>query len=192
MSAVVFFGGSRSLPRSAVRLVAGVLGSVFGGGRGVAVGCARGVDAAVVGLSLRGGFASRLSVFAAFGPRGRGAGRVSAVAVVSSALAAGVPVVWWAGGGASWPLRVRLAGRSEAVGSCALRSGPGAGAVFFVLGGWSVSPGSWRSALWSARAGLPVVVFSVGAGFVFPRLGAGRWVRAGGGVWASGRRWVPA
>ncbi len=146
-ASLVGFCGSRALPASAPALVAGVVRSVLAAGRGVAVGCALGADAAVLSSALRAGAASRLSVFAAFGPvspaflgspaphvRAPGASRsCSSVSGVAEALAAGAPVSWWSGGGPAVPLRSRLAARSAALVSAVAASSPaGRGFVGFV------------------------------------------------------------
>lgn len=219
---VVSFGGSRSLPAGAVGFVGRVVRSVLASRPvGVSVGCACGADAAVVSAVVAAGAASRLSVFAVFGPGGAGSWGGSAVSSVLAARAAGASVSFWAGGvppvsvsgaASGVGLRSRLAARSLACLSFAASGGPGGGAVFFVVGGWRASPGSWasvREALW---LGLPVVVFplrEVSGGDValgssafgpgFPGLPSlarwvpGRWVRAarGSGLWSLGFRWVP-
>jgi len=205
--ALVGFVGSRSLSRSFARLVSCVVSAVFSAGRSVAVGCASGADALALSAALSAlpapSSSPSLRVFAAFGPGGVGsAGAVSAVPLVSRAaavagspghgLASPVVVSWWAGGGASVPLRARLAGRSSALVSACAAGGPGSGLVAFVSGGPSASPGSWGAVSLAVAAGLPVVVFICGAGRCeLPSFGLGRWVRAGSGVWASGWRWLP-
>lgn len=191
MSGLVGFCGSRSLPASASALVAGVVGSVLAARRGVGVGCALGGDALVVSSALAWGpgAASRLSVFAAFGPvsppwpaacvSAPGASSaVSSISGVAAALSAGASVSWWAGGGSAVPLAGRLASRSAALVSAVAASGVGRGFVGFVSSpcpaglGPSASPsacfsgfgsGSWGSLALAAGLGLPVVVFPVGA-----------------------------
>jgi hypothetical protein len=180
-------------------LVSSVVSSVLASGRGVAVGCASGADALALSAALSAG-ASPV-VFAVGGPSGAGFWRGSALALVRRAAAAGCSVRWWAGGPASVPLRRRLRSRSVAFVSAVAASGPGAGLVGFVAGGWSVSPGSWGSVASALAAGLPVVVFPVPgprsaaegggcAASAFPRsfrgVGRVRWVRAGSGVWSAG------
>lgn len=198
--AVVTFGGSRSL--ASCPLAVAAVRSVLASGRRVSVGCAVGVDSVVVSSVLAAGGASSLSVFAVggFGAGGRPLGfwRGSAVSAVSAAVRAGASVSWWAGGPSSLPLRVRLFGRSVAACSLALGGGPGSGAVFFVAGGPSVSPGTWSVAAWCVRAGLPVVVFPAGSsGFAWPGASwagvAGSFApAAASGLWSLARRWVPA
>jgi len=204
--AFVGFVGSRGLSSRWSALVGRVVASVARAGRGVAVGCAVGGDALALRACFSGGAlrVPAVRVFAAFGPGGAGSWRCSAVRLVSSVARfpsafgwAGrglrVVVSWWAGGGASVPLVARLRARSSALVSFVAGSGSGAGLVAFVVGGPSRSPGSWRSVRLAVAAGLPVVVFPCGCSVsCFPSLGAGRWVRAGRGVWASGWRWVPA
>lgn len=193
MAGLVGFCGSRAFSASGSisSLVAGVVGSVLDapGGRGVAVGCALGGDALVLSSALAAGAASRLSVFAAFGPvsppASLSAARVSApgasssvssVSGVAAALAAGASVSWWAGGGPAVPLAGRLASRSAALVSAVAVSGAGRGFVGFVSSTCpvglvpSASPsvcfsghgsGSWGSLALAAGLGLPIVVFPV-------------------------------
>ncbi len=171
----VAFVGSRSL---ASPLVERIVDAVLETGRGVAVGCCVGVDAAVISSVLKADQASSLAIFAAFGQSGRGSCSLSAVGLVSRAAAAGSAVSWWAGGRGS--LVYRLRGRSLAV------AASGSELVAFVAPG---SRGSWLAVRAAVSAGVPVVVFPVGS-FALPSLGAGRWVVAGAGVWAQGFRWV--
>ncbi len=189
--ALVGFFGSRSLPSSP--LVSRVVASVLASGRGVAVGCASGGDALALSAALAAG--SSPLVFAVGGPSGAGFWRGSALGLVRRAAAAGCPVRWWAGGAASLSLRRRLRARSVAFVAAVSASGPGAGLVGFVRGGWSASPGSWGSVGSALAAGLPVVVFPVGCPVsAFPcsfrGVGRVRWLPAGSGVWAAGFRAV--
>jgi len=185
------------LPASAGSLVSAVVGSVAAAGRGVAVGCASGGDAAVLSALCSGRVFVPFAVFAAFGVGGVGAGRFSAVPLVARAASlsscAGGSVRWvrfWAGGGPSVPLVARLRARSAALVSFVASSGPGAGVVAFLSS--PLSRGSVRSLRLAVRAGLPVVAFPVGfPARLLPRFGSGRWVVAGRGVWARGWRWVP-
>lgn len=156
---VLALGGSRSLSS----LPAGVLPALVASGAAFRVGCCVGFDALAVSF-LQSAVPGRLSVFAAFGPGGAGACSLSAVAVVSSAARAGVPVSFWAGGGPAVPLVGRLAQRSAAVvrGSSAL--------VLFSPGTGSMA-GAGVPAL---RAGLPVFAFSPVAPGPVPGF-SGRW-----------------
>lgn len=227
VSAVVGFFGSRGLPSvgAAGGLVSRVVGAVVSSGRSVAVGCASGGDAAALSARLALPFPpsrsrSALSVFAVGGPGGAGFWRCSAVSVVSRAaalavspgfgLSAPVSVRWWAGGAAGVRLGARLAARSAALVRAVAAGGSGSGLVGFVSGGWSASPGSWRSVGLALAAGLPVVVFPVGcsvscfpASFapcrawpsprgVGPRLPVSWVPAAASGVWARGWRAVVA
>lgn len=187
--AFVVFCGSRSLPASSSALVASVVGSVLRSGRGVATGCALGTDSLVVSSVLAvSGAASRLSVFAAFGPASPpwpasrvsapdSSSAVSSVSGVTAALSAGASVSWWAGGGPSIPLAGRLASRSAALVATVAASGEGRGFVGFVSSPCpsglvpSSSPlacfsgagsGSWASLALASGLGLPVVVFPAG------------------------------
>ena len=151
----------------------------------VAVGCAVGVDAAV--LSAVPG--PSLSVLAAFGPvappsrAAPGAWSGSAVAAVACAVAAGAVASWWSGGGPSVSLRARLGARTAAVVGAA-----SAGALAF-FGAPSSSPGSLLFCRLAAARGLPLFCFSpagappaVGAGAWRPLAGAAGWF-----AWAPGQ-----
>ena len=202
---LVGFFGSRRLPSGASGLVRQVVASVVQSGRGAAVGCASGGDAAALSALVSGGVVRVpfLRVFAVGGPSGQGFWRGSALSLVQQVASLRVPwggqrravVSWWAGGSASVPLRVRLRQRSRAFVQAVAASGPGAGLVGFVVGGWQVSPGSWGSVQFALSLGLPVVLFPVGCSVsCFPRsfrgVGQVRWVPAGSGVWARGFRAV--
>ncbi|BBL77541.1 hypothetical protein [Methylomagnum ishizawai] len=180
---VVAVAGSRALPPAGLALVQRVARALVASGRSLAVGCASGADAAVLGAVP----ASAVSVFAAFGPGGVGSCPVSAVSAVAAVAAAGGSVVWWAGGPASVPLAARLAARSAAVVGAA-----SSGCVVFF--GSPCSRGSLLAASLAAGRSLPVVAFPVGfPGSALPSLGAGSWVPCSrGGVWASAWSWVPA
>ena len=82
--------GSRSLPRPLARLVPALVASVVASGAVVVSSCCVGADRLVVLAALRllpvSSLASRLVVFAAFGPGG--AGSSSAVSAVAAALRA--------------------------------------------------------------------------------------------------------
>lgn len=195
---LVGFFGSRRLPAGASGLVRQVVSSVVRSGRGAAVGCASGGDAAALSALVSGGVVRvpSLRVLAVGGPSGRGFWRGSALSLVQQV--ASFPctrVSWWAGGGPSVPLRARLRQRSRAFVQAVAASGPGAGLVGFVGGGWQASPGSWGSVQFALSLGLPVVLFPVGCSVsCFPRsfrgVGQVRWVPAGSGVWARGFRAV--
>lgn len=125
---------------------------------GFAVGCAVGVDAAVLvalGRALGSAVFGRVRVFAVGGQGGAGFWRSSARSLVLRFAAAGGPVSWWAGGGAAVPLRARLAARSRA---CVLSSS--ALVVWAVAGPPSV--GSLGSARFAASRGIRVVVLGPG------------------------------
>ena len=180
---VVALAGSRSLPPGGAGLVAGVARSLVSAGAVLVVGCAAGADAVVLAAVPPGS----VRVFAAFGPGGAGdAGSASAVPVVSRFAAAGGSVVWWAGGGATRPLRARLTARTAAVVSAA-----SVGRVVFL--GSPVSRGSLLAAGFAAARGLPVVAFPLGfPPAQLPLLGPGVWRPAGGtGLWASASVWAP-
>ncbi len=97
---VVAFAGSRRL-RAAAALgrVRRAVRSVLASGRWVAVGCAKGVDQAVIQTALELGYAHRLVIYAVGGPTGRGFWSGSApLALLHKAARQGAVVFWWAGG----------------------------------------------------------------------------------------------
>jgi hypothetical protein len=218
---MVGFCGSRALPASAEisALVSGVVGSVSAGvpRRNVAVGCATGADALVISTALAAGAASRLHVFAAFGPVSSSwptalvsapgaSSSVSSVSGVAEAFAAGAFVSWWAGGGPAVPLAGRLASRSTALISAVAASGAGRGFVGFVSSpcpsGLSPSPapsacfsisgsGSWATLALATGLGLPVVVFPVGLPASALPAWRGSWAPLAG-AWSGGFHFVPA
>lgn len=223
LGGVVGFAGPRFGPAAAAAgLVSALVGSVLASGRGVAAGCALGVDALAVSAALASGAGSRLSVFAAFGPSGLGAlpGASAPPASLVPVVRAGGRVVWWAGGGpvggvVPSPVR-RLVGRSLAFVRSLAAAGPGSGLVLVLSGppprpfaaspgGWSAWPscgsGSWGSAGAAALLGVPVVVFPFGwPGFAgvasLPVLPGrpGRWVSLSSsvGAWSAGFAWRAA
>lgn len=169
--------GSRCLPPGGASVVSFALAAVSPSA--VSVGCCLGADAVALGCLAP----SRLRVFAAFGPRGVGACRWSAVAAVSVCAALGAPVSWWAGGGLAVPLAARLAGRTRAVVSAA-----SSGLLLFPSA--PLSRGSWLAARLALARGLPVVAFPLGfAPEQLPVLGPGAWQPA---PWRGGWRWAPA
>ena len=204
----VMICGSRQLPSAAFALIDTLVGVLLAHGRALIVGCAAGADRVALNAAMQLA-PSRLSVLAAFGPGGKGAaGSASAVAAVQAAARAGVPVLWWAGGGPTVPLRARLAVRSLSAVRQVASSGAGAGLIA-VVGSlpsrswtghgpwWSCGSGSWSSVAAADAFGLRVVVFPVGAaglgGARLPALPSapGHWAPAGRGVWSAGRVWVP-
>jgi hypothetical protein len=156
--------GSRSLPAGGAGAIASALAGLPPGSR-VAVGCCVGADAAVLAALP----ASRLAVFAAFGPGGAGACSLSAVGPVALAASAGASVSWWAGGGPAVPLYARLAARTRAVVAAA-----SSGLLLFPAS--PSSRGSWLAARLAVARGLAVVVvplsFSASA---LPPLGPRAW-----------------
>lgn len=192
--------GSRNCPTEGVGIVRDVVRSVVVSGRSLSVGCAVGVDAVALAEGVRIA-ADQVRLFSVFGPGGVGAvGKVSNITGVGHAVSAGVAVEWWAGGGASVPVRARLANRSL---SC-VRSVLGGGLVAVVTsypsrpfgrGAFpSCGSGSWSSVAAAVLLGVPVVVFPLGiSARVLPSLPvAGQWVSAGSGVWSKGVRWLPS
>lgn len=195
----VVFSGSRRLSAAFWPLVRDVVAAVLGAGRAVSVGCSVGADAAVIRAVVALGAVARCRVFAVFGRGGEGGWSGSAVDLVQSASQLGVPVSWVAGGSVFAPGRFgpgclvqRLRVRSARSVWHAARSGAGSGFVGFVSA--RRSPGTWGTARFAARLGLPVVVFPVGDASVadFPLFARGGcWVPAArSGVWSSGFRWV--
>lgn len=179
--AVVAVAGSRSLPAAFAPLVGRVVRAVVRAGHSVAVGCCIGADAfALSALPVGAG-----CCFAAFGAGGLGACSVSAVEVVADHATNGGSVVWWAGGGSSVALPVRLAARTHAVIGAASVSA----VVFFASPN---SAGSLLACRLAVGRGLPVFAFPCSfAGSALPLPCAGAWVAVGGvGVWALAFRWV--
>ena len=169
--------GSRCLPPGGASVVSFALAAVSP--VAVSVGCCLGADAVALGCLAP----SRLRVFAAFGPRGAGACRWSAVAAVSVCAALGARVSWWAGGGLAVPLPARLAARTRAVVGAA-----SSGLLLFPAS--PSSRGSWLAARLALARGLPVVAFPLGfAPGELPVLGRGAWQPAS---WRGGWRWVSA
>lgn len=178
----IAIGGSRSLSSLHVGAVRSVTRGLLDAGYSLRVGCAVGVDAAVIG-SVPPAMVQSCHVFAAFGPtsppytapQGRysapGAWSGSAVATVARHVNLGGPVTWWAGGGQGVPGQARLAARTRAMVAQA-----SAGCVVFFS-----DPGSRGSALCARSAaarGLPVFAWPLGfSGLDLPSLGSGSWSR---------------
>lgn len=163
-SALVGFSGSRSLPARFGGLAAELAGSVVASGRGVAVGCAPGLDALVrsacpeaevfrVAGSHAGAFVARsVSMVRAVAASGPGCGLVV------------VPGCACPGG---------------------LVPSPVASFCFCGLGS-----GSWASAALAAGLHVPVIVFGLPASSLPSAWG--EWVRASSsGPWSGGFRLVP-
>ncbi len=153
---VVGFSGSRRLPRSFAGQVQMVVQSVSASGRGVAVGCASGLDS-FVRSACPSAHVFRASSFFPSALVARSARMVQFV--VASGAGAGLVV---------FPGAVCPAGLlpSSSVSHC-----------FCGLGS-----GSWATAAYAAGLGLPVVVF----GLETSQLPWGKWRSAGSGVWKSG------
>ncbi len=79
----------------------------------LAVGCCVGIDSKVIRHCVKTN--REFKVFAAFGPNGLGSVSLSAVSVVQAVARWEGRVSFWAGGGASVPVKARLARRSQAV-----------------------------------------------------------------------------
>ena len=215
---LVGFCGPRVAPAGAAPLVSSLVRSALASGRGVAAGCALGVDSLAVSSALALGGAGSLSVFAAFGPSGLGsvASCSAPLSSVAAAASAGASVAWWAGGvpvrGGLLPAPARLAARSLAFVRAVAASGAGCGLVA-VVGALPSSPlalrrasagrpwvssgsGSWSAVGAAAALGVPVVVFPLGgvAPAALPLLaGGGSWSpAAAAGLWSAGWRWSPA
>ncbi|CAK0767962.1 hypothetical protein CCP3SC1_510017 [Gammaproteobacteria bacterium] len=183
---VVAVAGSRSLPPTAAPLVSAVCQSIFTvPGRSLAVGCAVGVDAAVLTAGLS---PATVRCFAAFGPVPKCAGSWSgsARAAVSKHAAAGGSVAWFAGGDLVVPLRARLAGRTAAVIGAA-----SAGCVVFFTS--PESRGTLLATKLAITAGLPVWAFAIGfPWFLLPRPVSGIWTKPNQtveGIWSSAVVW---
>lgn len=181
---VVALAGSRSLSASGCAKVVEVTAGLLASGCSLVVGCCVGADETVLSACSAG---LPVSVLAAFGPGGEGAGPASAVGPVRAFARAGGPVTWWAGGRAAVPLRVRLAARTQAV-AC---GGSGGLVAFF---GSAVSRGTVLACRVAVGRGAPVAAFPLGfAGEELPALGPGAWVPLHGvGLWAGAWYWLPA
>ena len=158
----VAVGGSRVLSAEGAALAVSVGRLLALRGRALRVGCALGADSAVLaGFLSEGGSFGR--VFAVSGP-------VELPRVARAVAASGFPVAWWAGGGASVPVSLRLAVRSRVCVSSA-------SAALFVLGS-PVSRGSLGAARFAVSVGVPVWVSPVGFSVsALPSLSAGgAWV----------------
>lgn len=164
-ASLVGFSGSRSLPASFAGLVSRLVGSVVSSGRGVAVGCAPGLDALVRSAC------PEAEVFRVDGSHA-GAFVARSVAMVRSV----------SGSGSGCGLVVFP--------GCACPEGlvPSAVASFCFCG---LGSGSWASAALAAGSGVPVVVFGVPSSQLPSSWGS--WSRsAASGPWASGFRLAPA
>lgn len=170
--ALVGFSGSRSLSAACAPAVAALIGAVLASGRGVAVGCAPGLDQYVRQVCP----SAQVFQVAAFG-----SGR-SALARRSAAL---VQAVAASGPGAElvvFPGRVCPSGLVPSASSARCFAGFGSG--------------SWSSAALAVGLGLPVSVFGLPAGQLPASWGA--WVpafpvsapAAASGAWVSGFRLV--
>lgn len=181
----LLFAGSRSLPRSFAPLVVRVVAWCLVRGFVLAVGCASGADRFALLAALP--RASSLWLFAVGSSSGAGfAGRASSpLSLLSRVASSGARVSWWSGGGASVPLRARLALRARAAAAAS------SGGVFFFSS--PSSRGSLLAAAALAGRACPVFVFSCGFSSppaALPGL-AGFWVAsslAGFACW----RWSPS
>lgn len=166
----VLLGGSRSLSPRWARAVWSLVALLRRAGCGVSVGCAAGADALAVSACLGGFPSSRWSLFCVGAASGAGFWSGSApLGLLRQAAAAGVPVVWSAGGGPSVPPRARLLRRSlAALAGCQL-------GVWFLAS--PVASGSLAVAAQAARRGVSVAAVACGfAGAPAPLAGAGGWV----------------
>jgi len=168
------FCGSRSLPVPARPLVSSVVSAVLSGSPArVAVGCSVGADSLVLS-SVPSSALSRVSVFAAFGPGGRGGCSLSAVSAVLSAARGGASVRWWSGGQLAVALKLRLARRSVALVRFLSLHRPSALVCFLSS---PKSRGSLLACRLAARLGVTVFVFCVGfSPSRLRRLALGSWV----------------
>jgi len=170
----IAFCGSRSLPVSARPLVSSVVSAVLSGSPArLAVGCSVGADSLVLS-SVPLSALPRVSVFAAFGPGGRGGCSLSAVSVVLSAARGGASVRWWSGGQVAVALKLRLARRSVALVRFLSLHRPSALVCFLSS---PKSRGSLLACRLAARLGVTVFVFCVGfSPSRLRRLALGSWV----------------
>lgn len=162
-SGVVGFSGSRSLPSSLRPDVSALCASVLSSGRGVAVGCASGLDYFVRSST------PSASVFRTTSRR------PSALVARSAAMVRAVA--------ASGP------GRGLVVfPDCPCPAGllPSASSSRCFCG---LGSGSWASAAFAAGLNVPVVIFGVPR-LALPSAW-GRWIPAGPGAWAAGFLLIP-
>ena len=163
-SALVGFSGSRSLSGSHRGLVLDLISSILRSGRGVAVGCAPGLDA-MVRAACPGA-----EVFRVAGS-GRGDFAARSVACVQAVASSGIGSGWVSFPGSACP--------DGLVPSCH-------SSLCFC----GTGSGSWASAAYAVGLGLPLVVFGLNRSLL-PSWGT--WVCAGSGPWAHGFRLsVPA
>ena len=162
VSALVGFSGSRSLPASFGGLVSSLVASVLSSGRGVAVGCAPGLDALVRAAC------PEAEVYRVDGSN-PGAFAARSVACVRAVAASGSGAGWVSVPGAECPAGLL---------PCA--------SPFRGLGS-----GSWASAALAAHLGLPVLVFGLPA-HCLPRAWGSWVAASASGPWASGYLLVPA
>jgi len=186
----VVFAGSRSLRPEYVPLVGRVVTAcVEVGTAKFAVGCAAGVDAAVLSALIAARQAPFVSVFAVGSKRGEGFPTLYTPLLIRNAEAAGCQVVWLAGGELEKPLSKRLYARTA---RC-VRSIKGyPGGVLCAFFGAGPSHGTVFACKVAQSCGLTVVAFNCGG--EIPSLpGGGRWVAApapfsGGLVWKPNGR----
>ena len=165
MAALVGFSGSRSLPASFGGLAGALVSSVIASGRGVAVGCAPGLDAMVRSVC------PGAQVFRVSGS-GRGDFAARSVACVQAVAASGAGAGWVSFPGLRCPAGLIP---SSVASRCFCGSGSG----------------SWASAALAAGLGLPVVVFGLSACQLPSSWGT--WSPAAvSGPWAHGFRLTPA
>ena len=164
MCVLVGFEGSRSLPGAFAPVVSALVSSVLAAGRGVATGCAPGLDALVRSACP----SARVFAAASFGS-GRGAFAARSVALVRAVAASGPEAAFVVFPGRPCPAGL-LPSASPARCFCGLGSG------------------SWAATALAVGLGLPVFVF----GLPVVQLPAswGSWVPAAG-VWSSGFRLTP-
>lgn len=191
----VVLGGSRSLGAGALPLVSSVVARLAAAGAARwSVGCCVGGDALALAALRSAGLAPAVSVFAVGGPVAGGscagfwAG--SALPGVRAAVAAGARPVWWAGGSASVPLRLRLARRSGLCVRSVVGAPRSAVGVWFLAS--PASLGSVSAARLAASLGVPVFVFCVGfaPALLAPLCAGGSWVPVASGPLAGALRWV--
>lgn len=188
---VVSLSGSRALPLRFLPVVSSVVRGAVTAGFAPAVGCCVGADALVISSALLGGFTSRLSILAAFGPDGKGAFSDSALSSVLSALAAGARVSWWSGGSIRVPPMGRLAQRSVAL--CRFTGGfPHAPFIAFVTAPCPAGlrpassskcfsgsgSGSWASLAYAAGLGRSVFIVWCGSNVLLPAWPGGSWLQS--------------
>ncbi len=173
---ILAIGGSRRLSPGAAESARLISSALLKTGYRLAVGCATGVDAAVMAAAVADWRASQLHIHTAFGPITgsvscygvAGTGSCSATAAVAVAKHAGAKVTAWAGGGPTLAFPQRLSNRTRAVARAVTCGG------IVICDG---EPGNGSALLCRSLAarGLPIWLFPVGLPLENPLPVSGPW-----------------